>query len=836
MDKKALALLMVVAMVLPMLAMPVYAWTPPGGGEDGRFELYGPHVKDIRITLWADEEAEWREMDAGKIDLTDWPLTPDWIDAWDDDPRFTLADYGGEYGFFILDLNNNGTVKHYDGVVRANPLAATVPFADSGVHFRRAIAYAVNRSYIVNTICEGLALPMWTPVPPAFGYAHPEIRPGGSLEALTYGGWTGDPDAGIAELEAGGFKLADPDGYRYWDKNNNGRYDGPDEWMELIFYARSDSLQRFRFAQEQLLPILQNVYKLRIDWRARPRGVCSDEVFGAKRFHLYTGGWIFSGPEPDYLYDLFHSSSYWHPGKPPNYNALNDSLLDHYAEIAKFAPDEKTAVNEGAIPFQERFAGMCFKVPLWCASGVKAFKNKPGVWPKGGSPPSYPNWTGLVNEQGFGINSWYSTLNMRPEGIQYFDTEPIVYGFKTLSVDWLNPVYAEWYWDWEVCGRIYDVMGARNPYAKVFRVPQLAYKWETGTWKDPVDGQTKTKVTVHLKPDLYWMDGKPITIYDVWFTLIELVDILESKGLIVPWWYPTVAYMKSVYIVDPYTIEILMDVYSCWATGWVLGNVIIPAHVWKPIALASTIEDNKIHTKHPDPNMIGSGPYRLVEYKENMYILMTANTKGSTVTTNLPGSTPITSPGYWAYEPVDVVIDAPSKAFIVNPGDTVDVPVDVIVTNLLQTDTLTAEKYVYLDGELKQTKALTLAAGANDTESFTFTLGKGLHRVKAAVHITDPSTWTSTWENVTKLIYVTCKEDIAGSTFYDDIGFPTYPYKSQLVTPDFKVDIKDVAAASKAFGSYPGHKYWNSVADINGDYKIDIKDIAAISKMFGWAC
>ncbi|MEM1540480.1 MAG: ABC transporter substrate-binding protein [Candidatus Bathyarchaeia archaeon] len=833
MDKRTLALLMVIAMVLPMLVTPAYTWTPPGGGENGKFELYGPHVRDIRITLWADEEAEWREMDAGKIDITDWPLTPEWIKAWEDDPRFTLVDYGGEYGYFILDLNNNGTVKHYDGVVRANPLVATVPYPHSGLYLRRAIAYAVSRRYIIETVCEGLALPMWTPVPPAFGYAHPDIKPGGALEQFTYGGLDGNPTEGLRLLEEAGFKIG-PDGWRYWDKNNNSiKEDG--EELELIFYARSDSLQRKKFAEEQLYPILRDVYKIPIDWKPRPRGVCSDEVFGAKRYHLYTGGWILAGPETDYLYDLYHVENYWHPGKPPNYNNINDSELNNYAEICKFAPDEITAVEEGAKPFQVRFAVQCFSVPLWCASGVKAFKNKPGVWPKGGSPPAYPDWTGMVNEQGFGINSWYSTLNMRPQGIEYFDAEPIRYGFKTLSVDWLNPVYAEWYWDNEVIGRIYDVLGARNPYAKVFRVPQLAYKWETGTWKDPADGQTKTKVTVHLRPDIYWMDGKPITIYDVWFTFIELVDILESKGLIVPWWYPTVAYMKSVYIIDPYTIEILMDVFSCWATGWVLGTVVIPAHIWKPLALQSTIEDNKIHTKHPDPDMIGSGPYRLVEYVENSYILMTANTKGSTVTTNLPGAKPITSPGYWAYEPVDVVVDVPSRAVIVKPGDTVNVDVAVKIINLLQTGPLTVKKYVYLDGDLKSgPTTLNLENGTSDEETFTFSLGKGLHKVKAAVHITYPSTWACHWVNVTRLIYVTCKEDSVGSTFHDDVGWGTYPYKTMLPTPDFKVDLKDVFGAAVAFGSYPGHKKWNSVFDLNSDFKVDLKDYFAIARKFGW--
>lgn len=57
--------------------------------------------------------------------------------------------------------------------------------------------------------------------------------------------------------------------------------------------------------------------------------------------------------------------------------------------------------------------------------------------------------------------------------------------------------------------------------------------------------------------------------------------------------------------------------------------------------------------------------------------------------------------------------------------------------------------------------------------------------------------------------------------------------------PDGRVDIKDLATAAKAFGSYPGLLNWNSNADITGtvylvpDYKVDIRDLAAIAKNYG---
>jgi hypothetical protein len=53
------------------------------------------------------------------------------------------------------------------------------------------------------------------------------------------------------------------------------------------------------------------------------------------------------------------------------------------------------------------------------------------------------------------------------------------------------------------------------------------------------------------------------------------------------------------------------------------------------------------------------------------------------------------------------------------------------------------------------------------------------------------------------------------------------------INRDGKVDMKDVAIAAMAFGSYAGHPRWNSIADENEDGKIDMRDIAVICRNFG---
>jgi len=55
------------------------------------------------------------------------------------------------------------------------------------------------------------------------------------------------------------------------------------------------------------------------------------------------------------------------------------------------------------------------------------------------------------------------------------------------------------------------------------------------------------------------------------------------------------------------------------------------------------------------------------------------------------------------------------------------------------------------------------------------------------------------------------------------------------INKDMKVDIRDIAIVSKAFGSYLGHQRWNPIADVNQDNKVDLKDVGLIAKNFGKA-
>jgi hypothetical protein len=335
--------------------------------------------------------------------------------------------------------------------------------------------------------------------------------------------------------------------------------------------------------------------------------------------------------------------------------------------------------------------------------------------------------------------------------------------------------------------------------------------------------------------------------------------------------------MRSVEIIDDYNIQVLLDVQSVWAAGWVIGSMIIPKHIWKPIVDASISPTNNplVQGTTPDANIIGSGPFRWVSGTGETIgdtIVMVANTPGSVVRG-------ITSPGYYNYNPIEAEISPPNGLVKINLNPTdisANISVALTLRNLWTDGNLTVNKYVYVynstgggypgsgTGGLMPGFPIdkTLAPvtpypmGTSDVETLSLTLPKAtLWFIKLAVHIKGPSTityteawdttpatytipnpWISQWINVTLPIFVTIKEDIAGTTLYDVLGYTTYPawIKNEALAPELVVDGTDLSIAARAFGSYPGHSRWSTVADISGDYVVDGGDLALIAKRFGW--
>ncbi|TET26878.1 MAG: peptide ABC transporter substrate-binding protein [Dehalococcoidia bacterium] len=150
---------------------------------------------------------------------------------------------------------------------------------------------------------------------------------------------------------------------------------------------------------------------------------------------------------------------------------------------------------------------------------------------------------------------------------------------------------------------VYDQLWIMGPAPDYEVLPMLATSWETE------DGITWT---FYLREDAVFHDGVPVTAEDVAFTIENLpnadpawafTDIITEPG--------------SVKVIDDYTVEFTLEqsIGTRWPAAY--WAPILPKHIWEPYT------DDMLSFSNDEA--IGSGPYKLKEFKAAQYVWFEAN-------------------------------------------------------------------------------------------------------------------------------------------------------------------------------------------------------------------
>ncbi|HLI10338.1 MAG TPA: ABC transporter substrate-binding protein [Alphaproteobacteria bacterium] len=292
--------------------------------------------------------------------------------------------------------------------------------------------------------------------------------------------------------------------------------------------------------------------------------------------------------DPDYFLTEFLNSTRMEKGGL-NYGNYHDSKYD---AIDNQQREEMDATKRQKLVFeaQEIAAAANPSLVLFSRNYIQAY--------------NADRWEGVVSMMGSGIAMPYipwTYLKMRPKTSRKIVKVTSIYDIHTLNPFATPEVYNSSLLRW-----IYPTFVIRDEQLK-------PSPWAAESWKiaDP-----KT-VDVVIRSGMKFHDGRPVTVEDAKFTF----DFIDK------WKFPALARVSdtiaSTEIIPPATLRIHLKEPNAPFVPNVLGFAFIaPKHIWENVASSGNL---KTPADWPNDEAVGSGPFKLAEWKRGQYLFLKSN-------------------------------------------------------------------------------------------------------------------------------------------------------------------------------------------------------------------
>jgi ABC-type transport system substrate-binding protein len=572
--RKILAVFAVLTTML-LLTPAVFLTTPVGAAFPAEPpDHFGPKADRVVIKIYTNPESEALALEAGEIDLMDWDVPADMVDEFSTNPELQLLEFD-DLGLYEIDINHR-----------------VWPTQD--IWFRRAVAHSLNKTYIVRDVMEGYGTELASPVPPVLtGWTNEYLSPGNESKYWYY---SYNTTRALEVLTDQGYYQSGGD--LYYPTTYPAAV--ADKIVNCTLYIRQDDPYR-KAAGEQirdnLLAMGVNVYAPVVE-----KSVCYTRVMVEYNYSLYTGGWSL-GRDPDHLYDLYSGDVDTYPA-PWSYNYPgfdNDSYNDAVDQL-KFNSSLDVCL-ENAWLAQQYMAEQVGIIPMFSKKGVIAGS----AW-----------YDDIINGVGGLQQSYYwALLRMHHNSTPYGGT--INWGFKS-NIESLNPIHAEWVWDWQVLNNIYEGMYYANPYDLSEDITGgLAESWtvEPYTFGDDINGTAEgtagLNITYVMLENATWHDGEDVMADDVVY-FYEFMQTIATPSR----WIPTIQNVAKATAKSDYVVELLVTTSGYFAFHF-SSPLPIPKHWW-----SNHIEDWDTIEPAETGELIGNGPWQFIEWVPGEYVILEA--------------------------------------------------------------------------------------------------------------------------------------------------------------------------------------------------------------------
>jgi ABC-type transport system substrate-binding protein len=271
------------------------------------------------------------------------------------------------------------------------------------------------------------------------------------------------------------------------------------------------------------------------------------------RWDLYTGGWgldLLVGDDLPFLYTSDFAPApdcgLWQGDFPNNYGGFCNTAFDNAAHAVLTAPTISGA-DAAAVTAQQvgwgysasaaRISGSEPTIPMYSHLAYKAawLKDVNSGLDTSGNPSTgsttyaqracWQNYIG--NEVGVGLNVYETVIGTFDDncggntaGHASFVTNPnavLDWGFIN-PIEFLNIIQSTFIWDVQAMAQTYDTMLGRNPANPSELKPFLCLDYSIGTYFNTKNAAPATYYACHLRSDLFWSDGAPLTAKDIAFS------------------------------------------------------------------------------------------------------------------------------------------------------------------------------------------------------------------------------------------------------------------------------------------------------------------------------
>jgi len=552
---------LIILMIALLLNTAIFIQTPQISAQPPQ---KGPRSDYLDIIFFTDIFPAYNALKSGMIDMIADPLLAEYLveDAMGD-PNIIMTPLTSTFIIYGINFNVNETIKTYEPVW--SPLVER--------EFRQALAFLVNKDYIISECFEYQAERIDVPLPT-------ELSQWWNT-SVTYPNYPYeyDPDAARQLLDEAGFIDRDGDGIRNYPIHKERGWNGQN-LDPLIFYCdQSSSINRYT---AQCFRDEMEAVGIPVDLRMRDPYTLYNAIMLDHDYHIYVGGQLVCS-FPVYLATLavfaftylsfgeqFVYANLW-----KHWSEISDILGQHgilqvCEEISRSTSFEEADYYVKL--FQSIYTEYAFEVPICCIKAHFVYRN---------------NLAALTNERGYGIDNLYTSLN----SYKVTGNTPIRMGIKYPFL--LNIIFSANLPDYQCLNKIYTGLISYNPYNPVVPQPWAAQDWEVGTWVDPEDGETKTVVTYYLRKDVYWV--KPVTgeadglftAKDYEFTCYYIYaqpPFIPEVGIGCPH-LNKFENIHHIEIIDDFTVKVYMDIESMWA--YLMPTYpLLPKHIWlrEPLA------------------------------------------------------------------------------------------------------------------------------------------------------------------------------------------------------------------------------------------------------------